>query len=185
MWRNIFPYRDGILSKTWLDTQTQKESVSRPVVRPTYQGSCIAKSSWTDNVRAHADMKIASVKRPIQHITLHPKGHNLCLQGLHGIDIITPGTSTVATFKTGFWICKIRYVLNTASSKRLQYVRTIVPPKPASHRYVFRFYHAPHGVSCLIISSSGTRLGLIFCWDMIVRVQILSLIHISEPTRPY
>lgn len=40
-------------------------------------------------------MKIASIKRPIQHITLHPKGHNLCLQGLHGIDIITPGTSTV------------------------------------------------------------------------------------------
>ena len=29
------------------------------------------------------------------NIWLHPKGYNLCLQGFHGMDIITPGTSTV------------------------------------------------------------------------------------------
>ena len=54
-----------------------------------------AYQSRTDNVRAHADMIIATVKRPISNNGLCPKGYNLCLQGLHGIDIITPGTSTV------------------------------------------------------------------------------------------
>ena len=41
-------------------------------------------------------------------------------------DKITPGTSTVATFKTGFEILReFLYVSNTASSKRLYYVMEI------------------------------------------------------------
>ena len=39
-------------------------------------------------------MKTSTVKDLYKH-WLHPKGYNLCLQGFHGMDIITPGTSTV------------------------------------------------------------------------------------------
>ena len=71
---------------------------------------------------AHADMNIHFAVRDLykQH-DLYPKWYNPCLQGLTGlIDIITPGTSTVATFKTGFRVFgRFRCVSNTASSKRL------------------------------------------------------------------
>ena len=44
-------------------------------------------------------------------------------------DIITPGTSTVAKFKTMIlWFARLQEVSNTASSKRLHYVWTIFPP---------------------------------------------------------
>jgi len=40
-----------------------KKSAESSVVYSTYQGSSIAYLSRTDNVRAHADMKIITVKR--------------------------------------------------------------------------------------------------------------------------
>ena len=53
----------------------------------------------------------------------------------------TPGHLPLAKSKTTIncEFARLQTVLNRASSKRLQYVWTIIPPKPASHRYVFRF----------------------------------------------
>ena len=69
------------------------------VVHSTHRGSSIAYQSRTDNARAHADMKNTLLKRPICNAryccALHRKGYNICLQDLFGIDIITPGASTV------------------------------------------------------------------------------------------
>ena len=47
-------------------------------------------------------------------------GYNLCLQGLHGIDVITPGTSTVAKSKTLILeICEISVRHEQSARKRL------------------------------------------------------------------
>ena len=51
---------------------------------------------------------------------LYPSGYNICLKVLHGIDVITPGASTVAWFKTGYLkLARFQNVSNKASSKRL------------------------------------------------------------------
>ena len=50
-----------------------KKTWDRPVVRPTCQGSSIAQSDWTDNVRAHADMNNRSPLRDLNKLTAPPK----------------------------------------------------------------------------------------------------------------
>ena len=70
---------------------------------PRVEALAIAYQSRTDNVRAHADMKIIAVHNSQRqpYIGLHPAGHNNGRQG-NGtrIDIVIPGASTVAVFKT-------------------------------------------------------------------------------------
>ena len=62
---------------------------------------------------------------------MHPKGCNSRLQGLHGIDIITPGTSTVdhiRDFDTDSF-GRFQCVSNTASINAFHYVWIVFPPK--------------------------------------------------------
>ena len=69
---------------------------------------------------------------------MHPKGCNSRLQGLHGIDIITPGTSTVdhiRDFDTDSF-GRFQCVSNTASINAF-YVWTVIPTHfPRLYRYV-------------------------------------------------
>ena len=62
---------------------------------------------------------------------MHPKGCNSRLQGLHGIDIITPGTSTVDHIRDFDTDCFGRFqcVSNTASINAFHYVWIVFPPK--------------------------------------------------------
>ena len=123
-WYCKVPFDLQILTKYLL-----VQAWNRLVVHSTHRGSCTAYYSRTDNVRAHADMKICTLKRPIQHIILHLKGHNLCLQGLHGIDIITPWTSTVdyAQDYNTEKVARFRCVMNKASDKRLLCLDCLYP----------------------------------------------------------
>ena len=80
-----------------------------------------------------------------------------------GFDIITPGTSTVDYIQDldteslqDFSVSQTQRQINAFNMSWI-----IVPPKPALHRYVFRFHHAPHGVSCLFIFFTRTRLDSI------------------------
>ena len=57
-----FSANTGVLLRVCENT---KKAWNRPVVHSTSRGSCIACCCRTDNVRAHADMKIITVKRPI------------------------------------------------------------------------------------------------------------------------
>jgi len=57
------------------------------VVHSTYRGSCIAYQSWTDNVRAHADMNIHYRVSPLKHDFLDGFPHDVFSTGF---DIITP-----------------------------------------------------------------------------------------------
>lgn len=58
-----------------------------------------------------------------------PKGYNQCIQGLHGIDIITPGTSTVDHVQDNNYceFARLQRVLNTAPINAF-YVWTVFPP---------------------------------------------------------
>ena len=53
----------------------------------------------------------------------------------HGNDIITPGASTVATFKTQILeVARFQTISNRASSKRLNYVVPLQPTQPPYNR---------------------------------------------------
>lgn len=76
-------------------------------------------------------MKIITIKRPIKYIRLLQKVQSI-LTGLHGIDIITLGTSTVGyvqDFDTDSF-GRFQLVLNTAS-KNAFYVWIASHPMPA------------------------------------------------------
>ena len=77
-----------------------KKAWNRPVVYSTSRGSSIAYLSRTDNVRAHADMKIHAVRFIYTNTHCALMGTMVACSEPHGNDIITPGASTVATFKT-------------------------------------------------------------------------------------
>ena len=78
-----------------------KKSVENlPVVHSTAWGSRIAYYSRTDNVRAHADMIILPVRSVYTTTHCTYKGTMMAYREPHRNDIITPGTSTVAKFKT-------------------------------------------------------------------------------------
>ena len=136
-----------------LATIWHKKAWNRPVVYSTSRGSCIAYYSRTDNVRAHADMKISTVRDLYNTFDYIPKGYNLCLQGLHGDwynhtrDIYRWPYS-----RQQLWICKIRLVSNTASDKRLLYVLTLFPPiARLLPRKLFGLLSFQLGVGCLFV----------------------------------
>jgi len=61
------------------------------------------------------------------------------LTGLHGIDIITPGTSTVDYVQDNnlLWICKITGSLKHSVDKRLPLCLDCLPAQsPLTYRYV-------------------------------------------------
>ena len=137
--------------------------------------------------------------RDLHKQLLRPKRNNSCLQGLRRSDIITPGTSTVALFKTMIlWLARLQEVSNTASSKRLHYVWTILHkvggtsakrssqlgdfafgshyfshPMPALYCFVLRWLrHTRHGVGCLARCRERTRLTVTISFSrLIVRLQ--------------
>lgn len=126
-----------------------QKSVEPSVVRSTSRGSCIAYCCRTDNVRAHADMNNHHRKETCINNRLFRKGYNSCLQGLLGLDVITPGTSTVDYIRdNNSDVCKIRLVSNTASSKRLHYVLD----------HILNISHRKPAL-CSIIISDSTTLG--------------------------
>ena len=69
LYRSLYGCDFHIGANLFLDRKTvklrHKKAWNRPVAHSTHRGSCTAYYSRTDNVRAHADMKIMSVKRPI------------------------------------------------------------------------------------------------------------------------
>ena len=69
--------------------------------------------------------------------TLCPKRYNSCLQGLHGDDIITPGTSTVAKFKTTIMNLQDSTRLKQSVSKRLKYVMDYYYPTHSPLHAIF------------------------------------------------
>ena len=79
---------------------------------------------------AHADMKNQTIRGTCGKTHCIQKDTTMTCISPHGVDIITPGTSTVAKFKTKISMCcKIRLVSNRASSKRLfHYVAPRYPP---------------------------------------------------------
>ena len=82
------------------------------------------------------------------------------LTGLHGIDIITPGTSTVGyvqDFDTDSF-GRFQFASNTASDKRLLYVLTLFPPiARLLPRKLFGLLCFQLGVGCLLINIERTQ----------------------------
>ena len=82
------------------------------------------------------------------------------LIGLHEIDIITPGTSTVGYVQdyNKLSFARFQSVLNTASDKRLIYVLTLFPPNARLlPRKLFGLLSFQLGVGCLIIDIEQTQ----------------------------
>ena len=99
----------------------------------------------------------------IYDIWLHPKGYNPCLQGLHGIDVITPGTSTVGYVQdyNKLSFARFQSVLNTASDKRLLYVLTLFPPiARLLPRKLFGLLSFQLGVGCLFVCIERIQIGI-------------------------
>ena len=70
---------------------------------------------------------------------MRPKGYDLCLQGLHGIEIITPGTSTVDHVQDYEYCELARFTdcLKHSVDKRLPLcLDCYFHPMPTSYRYV-------------------------------------------------
>ena len=131
------------------------------VVRSTSRGSSIAYQSWTDNVRAHADMKNLCHEKTYIYIHLCPKGYNSCLQGLNGLDKSHPGHLPL--------LCSRLWYLNLLDStrqeqsvsKRLHYVWTMLPTQCPHHTASsWRLSHTLHGVGCLVRCQQRARLML-------------------------
>ena len=123
---------------------------------PRIGGPCIAYQSWTDNVRAHADMNTLLPLCPFATSKTHGNQHA-------GLWKFTSRASTVAKFKTLISIVlqDFRYVSNVASSKRLQYVWAAFPTHCLLHAvlpsYGLRRNLPWRGLPCLLPCESASR----------------------------
>ena len=112
-----------------------KRAWNRPVVRSTYRGfsHCPIQLNRQRQSPRRYELCTIPLETYINNgVMPHIRAQHMLTRSHGRVNKITPGTSTVATFKTGFEILReFLQVSNTASSKRLLYVLEITShPKP-------------------------------------------------------
>ena len=105
---------------------------------PHPEALAIAYFGWTDNVRAHADMKIITAKRPYNTLDCTPKGTIHAYRSPRDWYNHTPGHLPLTTFKTKITVnlLDLQRVLNTASINAFHYVWIVFPPKARLRIYM-------------------------------------------------
>ena len=130
-----------------------KKAWNRPVVYSTSRGSSIAYLSRTDNVRAHADMKITPWRDYIELLIAPNKVQSKLTRSPRDWYNHTRDIYRWPYSRLRYWeVARFQFVLNTASDKRLLYVLTLFPPIARLYpRKLFGLLSFQLGVGCLVV----------------------------------